>query len=59
MKHTWNKSSSGVKGTGGSAAQGTRAGSSARPGKGKFPIATSAPGDMHGLSRKPSTEVLK
>ena len=58
MKKSWNAGSVGVKGTGGSSAQSTRAGSGQRPGKGKYPIGSSAPSDMYGLGRKPSVEVL-
>lgn len=51
MKMSKGKTHIGVKGTGGSPPQNTKAGSSARPGKGKFPIPSSAPMDMHTLGR--------
>lgn len=54
MKSTQNKSSPGVKGTGGSSAHGIGAGTSSRPGKGKFPIQSSAPANPRELGRAPS-----
>ena len=54
MKKTMKSGSIGVKGTGGSAKQGTSTGSGARPGKSKYPIGSSAPTDMRELGRAPA-----